>query len=156
MNWEVIAIVSQVASAFAIVITLVYLASENRQSNSAAAINTTIKGTELASHWRAMLVNDAGLADALARANADDIISPAESLRLNIFFDDLFILAGAIEANGVRSGALHGVRANVAYVHSVFQENPSMIPRWQSRQSWMELFAPDFARTLNKKLVQDA
>ena len=42
MNWEVIGIVSQVASAFAVVVTLVYLASQNSQANAAAATATTI------------------------------------------------------------------------------------------------------------------
>lgn len=52
MNWEVIGIVSEVASAFAIVVTLIYLAAQNKLANIAAASDTTIKGTELASHWR--------------------------------------------------------------------------------------------------------
>ena len=59
MNWETIGIASQVASAIAIVVTLAYFASQNRQSNIAAATGTTIKGTELASHWRSMLINNA-------------------------------------------------------------------------------------------------
>jgi hypothetical protein len=158
MNWEAVGIISQVASALAIVVTLIYLANQNKQTHVAAATDTTIKGTEIkgtemASHWRGMLVSDAGLAEALARANAGTSVEAAEKLRLNTFFDDLFILAGAIEASGIQSGALHGDSANVSYTLAVMGENPAMVPRWHQQGTWMNEFSPHFTRAVNEKLA---
>ena len=153
MNWEAVGIISQVASALAIVVTLIYLANQNKQTHVAAATDTTFKGTEMASHWRGMLVSDAGLAEALARANAGTAVDAAEKLRLNTFFDDLFILAGAVEASAIRSGALHGDSANVSYVLAVMGENPAMVPRWHHQGAWMNELSPIFTRAVNEKLA---
>ena len=109
MNWELIKLFSQVATALAVLATLAYLASQNKLASGAAASNATIRATELAGHWRGMVVNDAGLADALTKANADEGVTPGEQLRLNLLYDDLFILAGAAQEDSIRSGALHDI-----------------------------------------------
>ena len=153
MNWEIIGIVSEVASAFAIVVTLIYLAGQNRQANIMAATNTTTKGSEMFSHWRGMIVNNAALADALLRANANEKVSLSERLQLNHWFDDFFVVAGAVDASGRQSGALHDNQTVVDYAFMVFQENPSIISRWHHQRLWMEEMSPAFVASMNEKLV---
>jgi hypothetical protein len=155
MNWEAVGIISQVASALAIVVTLIYLANQNKQTHVAAATDTTIKGTEIASYWRGLLVSDAGLAEALARANVGTAVDAAEKLRLNMFFDDLFLIAGGIEASAIQWGALHGDSANVSYIPAVMGENPVMVPRWHHQGAWMKEFSPQFTKVVNEKLAKE-
>ena len=140
-------------SAIAIVFTLLYLAGQNRQANITAATSTTTKGVEMFSHWRDMIVNNAELADALVRANANENVSLTERLQLNHLFDDFFVVAGVVEASGMRAGALHGDQTVVEYALMVFRENPSIIPRWHHQRLWMDEISPAFVAAINEKLM---
>jgi hypothetical protein len=153
MNWEVIGIVSQVASAFAIVVTLIYLASQNSQANAAAASSTTINGTERASNWRHLLVNNGELVDALVRANANDIVSPAERVRLNHLFDDLFIFAAVIHADTLQSGALHALQVSVDYVMVIADDNPVAVSQWQRIREFANDVSPEFVEAMDQRLA---
>ena len=153
MNWEIIGIISQVASAFAIVVTLIYLASQNRQANAAAATSATITASEMASNWRYLMVNNGELVDALVRANANDIVSPAEQVRLNHLFDDLFIVAAVIHANTLQSGALHSLQVSVDYVMVIADDNPVAISQWQRIREFAIDVSPEFVEALDQRFI---
>ena len=153
MNWEIIGIVSQVAGAFAIVVTLIYLASQNSQANAAAATATTIDGTESASNWRHLLVNNGELVDALVRANANDTVSPVEQVRLNHLFDDLFIFAAVIYANMVQSGALHTLQVSTDYVMVIADDNPVAVSQWQRIREFAKDVSPEFVEAMDQRLA---
>jgi len=140
MNWEVIGITSQVAS-------------QNRQANITAATSTTTKGVEMFSHWRDMIVNNAELADALVRANANENVSPTERLQLNHLFDDLFILAAANHANTIQSGALHALQGSVDYVMVIANDNPVAVSQWLRIREFANDISPEFVEALDRRMA---
>ena len=153
MNWEVIGIVCQVASAIAIVVTLIYLASQNRQANVTAATSATVSGNEMASNWRAMLVTNADLADALARANTDMPVSPAERTQLNYLFDDLFILTAVNYAHGFQTGSVHAPKAPVDYALLIINDNAAAASQWRRIRQFLDDISPEFIVAVEARMA---
>ena len=69
MNWGAVAAISDFVAAGAIIITLVYLSVQVRDSHKTTKSHATFISADLASKWRSALTQDTEMAEIVAKAN---------------------------------------------------------------------------------------
>jgi len=90
MNWEIISVISELIGAFAVVISLMYLAVQIRSQNKQARLSALHEMSKEFREATAIFVSE-NMCDILVRANKDyNSISEAESLQLYILVTNLF------------------------------------------------------------------
>ena len=94
MNWEELAAIAEIASAVAVIVTLLYVAKEIHQNSRSLAITALRNTTEQWNEWSNMLASSPDLADIVARGNlSPESLSDSEALRygayIQAFFDNV-------------------------------------------------------------------
>ena len=91
MNWEAIGALGQVFGAVAVVVTLLYVAREVRQSGRSLSISALRDTTAQWNHWSEMIATSADLAAIVSKGNKSyDDLSESESLRYGAFVQSFF------------------------------------------------------------------
>ena len=91
MNWEAAGAIGEIVAAFAVVITLVYLAISIRQTARSISIAGLRDVTAQWNQWSEMLATSPELADVVARGNVDPAtLSASEALRYGAFIQSFF------------------------------------------------------------------
>jgi hypothetical protein len=86
MNWEAIAAVGEIAGALAVIITLVYLARQVRQSNRQDLISSFQHTQDLINQFLESTLASESMADIVVRGRASyEALSDAERLRFDHF-----------------------------------------------------------------------
>ncbi len=90
MNWDAIGAVGEITGAFAVVISLIYLALQIRSQNSQAKLSALHEMSRELRRTTAMFANKS-ISDIFVRANQDySSISEAESVQLIVLVTNLF------------------------------------------------------------------
>jgi len=91
LNWDAIGAIGEIIGAFAVVVTLLYLARDIRQNSRSLAITALRDTTAQWNHWSEMLASSVDLADVVARGNRDYAgLSESETLRYGAFVQSFF------------------------------------------------------------------
>ena len=87
MDWGAIAAVGEILGAVAVVVTLLYLAKQIRQSSKAVEVTALRDSTDHWNHWSELVASSPGLAEIVARGNrsydAARVIEVISSVRVN-------------------------------------------------------------------------
>ena len=154
MNWDAIGAISESLGALGVIASLIYLATQMRNSTIASAVEAKLTTTRFLTEFNRDLINDPELYDLWDRGGRDlDSLDRRESIRfsnlnLNAFW---FFSAGHYQK---RVGTLSD---------NDFYEMESIMAFWISRpgvkQWWTKYgrqrFNPDFVRYLNQKYLDD-
>ena len=155
MNWEAIGAVGEIVGAGAVVATLAYLSIQLRHARRASEAQGTLVTTEMASHWRNMLLQNSDLSDVLAKANAGEPLSDSESIRLYNLSDDLFIMCAVAHADNLFSGSLHDKSGSAEYLMRQFSANPSLVSEWHRLRDFTTLISDDFCKVIDERLAPE-
>lgn len=91
MNWTAIGATGELVGAFAVVITLIYLAISIRQNSKAISVAALRDVTAQWNQWSDMLASSSDLADVIARGNDDyGCLSPGEAMRYGAYIQSFF------------------------------------------------------------------
>jgi len=104
MDWVVVGVVAEIVGAVAVVITLIYLAIQVRDSNQQARIATTQDVVDQAARWKELIAADEKLAEVYSRGMADFIqLSDHERTRFDFLIRArLQIATGAVLARDAK------------------------------------------------------
>jgi hypothetical protein len=91
MNWEAISAVGEIVGALAVVVTLLFVARELRNSHKALSVSALRDTTAQWNQWSEMMATSSDLADIVARGNrAYESLNEAETLRYGAYVQTLF------------------------------------------------------------------
>jgi RNA polymerase-interacting CarD/CdnL/TRCF family regulator len=152
MNWEAIGAIGEIVGAFAVVVSLIYLALQIRHSRKAAEAQSTISTADMASRWRGMLLQNSDLSDTLAKANSNETLSPSERIKLHNLSDDLIVMCAVSHAHNSQSGSLHDISGAVEYLMRQIDENPALANEWRRLRSFTDLISKEFCQAVEKRL----
>ena len=109
MNWDAVGAIAAIVGAFAVVVTLIYVAIQIRQHTRATKLSTAQNVSRDLRDALAVIANDIAMAEIHLKAlNAVDTLSPAERHRFYIYMNNLYKsyenayyqnLSGALEAH---------------------------------------------------------
>ena len=86
MNWEAIGAIGEIVGAIAVVITLLYLASQTRQNTKATHAQATASVAAEMEKNMLSIANDGFLAEAYEKAINRERLSPQEAIRLGFWW----------------------------------------------------------------------
>ncbi len=86
MNWEAIGAIGEIVGAVAVVITLLYLASQTRQNTKATHAQATASVASEMEQCLLTIANDGYLAEAYHKAMKREDLSELESIRLGFWW----------------------------------------------------------------------
>ncbi len=146
----------------AVLVTLVYLAVQTRQTRAAAeetakfaSVGGSLASVERYGHWREMVLRDPNLADLLVKANQGTETSESEGLRLSLVFDELFFV-GAVGFVQGTSGSTAHTPLDVDYLVAFLRKNPCGIPEWERLKEMARTVSPDFVSSIDEGLGASA
>ena len=157
MNWEAIGAIGELIGAIAVVITLVFLALQVRQSNytmgesnrleRAAAID---RHADSISRWRGRLMENADLATIWLTAYNDGDLSEIEILRLNNLWVD-FVNTQRANYGRAKTVGDQGL-ARQAVVSVVAEVTASVIFKtlWERTHFMVGLASPEFVKEVDR------
>ncbi len=149
MNWEAIGAIAEILGATAVVVTLLYLASQTRQTRTAVESAANLGTVEAHSRYRQALMVNADLADLLARANANPEISEGDQIRLQMLFDDVFLAC----AMGILTRASDKTpRTDIQFLTEFLTNNPYGVVAWNKKRNEMHEIVPEFCAEIDRHI----
>ena len=137
INWDAIGAFGEIFGATAVVISLLYLASQTRQGRIAAqetakyaGLQATHSMLDLYFDWRRTLFSNPEYPEIIAKANANENLTDAEKLTLGFIFHDLFFGAAYSYVSASTGGSVHEEKADVEYIVWILQTNPCALIEW--------------------------
>ena len=130
MNWEAIAAIGEIVGAIAVVATLIYLAIQIRTARISAASAATYSAMEGYSRWRANILQNSDIANAVAKANQYETLNEREQFQLRTLADELFILVAVGATETEKWGSINRQSVDLEYLKVVFEENPGLVQYW--------------------------
>lgn len=113
MNINELGSLGEFVSAIAVLITLIYLALQTRQSRIASQETAKFAGLEatyltfnLYFDWRRTLLSNPENIRIIAKANEGDELTGAEGLALGLLFHDLFFAGSYAFASSIAGGSI--------------------------------------------------
>ena len=94
INWDAIGAIGEIVGAIAVVATLTYLAIQIRTARADAASAVISSAMEGFSRWRANILQNFDIAEAIAKANQSGALDERQQVQLRTLADELFILVG--------------------------------------------------------------
>ncbi|HAJ76700.1 MAG: hypothetical protein QGG54_11650 [Gammaproteobacteria bacterium] len=151
MNWEAIGAIGELLSAFAVLITLLFLAVQVRHSNHTMAESNRLervavidRHADSVSRWRGLLMENPDLAQLWMKAREDKELDDSEKFLL----DNIFIDFNNIQrSNFVRANAVGEQDLGKQAVRSVLVElvqSETLMNMWEVMRPWNELGSPEF------------
>ena len=152
----------ELVGAVAVLVTLVYLSIQTRQSRIAA--QETAKFAELqATHslldlyfdWRNTLFSNPEHKEIVAKANLGSELDEAEKFALSLLFHDLFFAAAYSDANARAGGSIHETGVDVEYVLLLLKENPAILREWLRVKHMVSELNAEFVVQVDRSLEGD-
>lgn len=152
MNLDEIGAIGEIIGAVAVVLTLLYLASQTRQTRIAVESAANLGTVEAHGRFRQALVYNPDLTDLIAKANSDPNVSDGEKIRLRAFFDEVFLacVVGILTQTNQRTP-----RTDVEFLVEFLTENPCGIIEWKRKRTELQQLAPEFCRDVDSQLGID-
>lgn len=149
-------------SAVAVLVTLIYLALQTRQSRIAAQETAKFSGLQ-ATHsmldlyfdWRRTLFSDPDNIRIISKANEGGDLTSAEQLSLSLIFHDLFFAAAYSYASSVSGGSIHEQQGDVEYLVHILNENSSAIGEWRKIEHIVSRMGTDYVQIVNSKILPE-
>jgi hypothetical protein len=151
MNWDAVGAVGEVLGATAVIVTLLYLAVQTRQTRIAVENGGSVATNEAHSRFRLAIMENPELVAILAKANNGSELTDSELIQFRALNTELFLacVIGAITAND------ESPRTEVEYLIDFFELNPSSVKEWR-RQHYMNIqLAPRFCAEIDRRLDSD-
>jgi hypothetical protein len=154
MNWDAAGAIGEIVGAVAVVATLTYLAVQIRTARIGSASEATYSALEAYSRWRANILQNSDIAEAVAKANRAEALTDREQLQLRMLTDELFAIGavGASESEGW--GSLDRRAIDVEYLKVIFEENPGLVPHWHRYHRFATFISDDYARDVDELLTK--
>ncbi len=143
----------------AVLVTLVYLAVQTRQARAAAeqtarfaAEEHLVANVSAYAQWRDLAVSNPGIAEAMAKTNAGEELSEAESIQLGLVYEQLFVAGTVGHVSSQTSGSLQPDAVHGSYVASFLKKNPGGIREWDRMKAIVGPIAPEFAASVDREI----
>jgi len=153
MTIQEIGSIGELLGALAVLVTLIYLASQSRQTRIATQSTLLLSQAEAHARWRTALFSNPELAALLAAANDGVELSRADHIQLSSLYMELFISGAVGSYTGDQGG---GPRTETVHLLKLLQLYPSMISEWQEQRPVLEPLAPEFVAEVNLGLERNA
>ena len=154
-----LAAVGEAIGGLAVLVTLVYLSIQTRQTRIAA--EETAKFSSLRETYsivsmyvearRTLLAHS----DLITRANGGAELSEDEGFALSIVFHDLFYGAAYSYASASNSGSVHAEAGDIEYFTGILKSNPSALAEWDRIKENVELMGPGFVPLVESVLDEE-
>jgi hypothetical protein len=161
MSIQDLGAIGELIGAVAVIVTLVYLAIQTRQSRIAveqtakfAGLQATNSAMDNYTQWRALLLSDSRFSALLVKANNGSDLTEEQRIQLSAIFDELFLAGAFSYLSSHTSGSLHPTTADVDYLTSYLGENPSGLREWQRMRFTVEKISPEFAVAMDRSLEE--
>lgn len=154
MNWEAIGAVGEIVGAVAVVATLTYLAIQIRTARVDSASAATYSAIEGFSRWRANILQNSDVAEAVAKANRSETLTEREQVQLRTLADELFILVAVGATESEEWSKLDRKSIDMEYLKVVLEENPGLIPYWVRYQPIAAAVSEDYVTAVDA-LISD-
>ncbi len=146
MTIQEIGSIGELLGALAVLVTLIYLASQTRQTRIATQGASLLSQAEAHARWRTALLSNPKLAALLAAGNDGEELTHADNIQLSSLYMELFISGAVGSYTGKQSG---GPRTEIVHLLKLFQLYPCMISEWHEQKSVLEPLAPEFVPEVN-------
>ena len=160
MNWEAIGAIGEIIGAFAVVVTLFFLAMQLRQNaksvdesnrlQRAAAID---RHNDTISRWRGRLMTNSELAEIWMKARAGEQLTKVEQLRVHNCCIDFANTQRAKYARAKLVGEPGLCAIAVNSVASEIIESVWFTDTWRTTKKWMEHVSPEFMAEVEAEIA---
>ena len=154
MNWEAISAVGEIVGAIAVVATLAYLAIQIRTARVDAASAATYSAMEGYSRWRANILQNSDIADAVAKANQSETLNEREQVQLRTLADELFILVAVGATQSEKWGPIDRESVDFEYLKVVFEENPGLAQYWGRYRRTAATVSEKYVKAVDDLLIE--
>ena len=151
--------ISEVVGAIAVVVTLLYLAIQTRQSRIAteqtvdlARVQATVSVGEAYSRWRNLIASNPDLVIVIAKANSGQDLTEVEKTQVSEAFEERIVASWISFASTYASGAAHSTAADIDYLVEFFRKNPAALEDWNRMRMVTEAGSPEFVSAVDAKL----
>ncbi len=159
MNWEIASAIAEITGTIAVIVTLIYLAVQTRQSRIAveqtadsAKLQATLSVVEIYSRWRNLMVSNPDVVNAITKANNGEDLTGVEKTQISAAFEERIVASWMSFASTFGSGSLHSSSADIDYLVQYFRDNPAAVEHWNKMRMVVELSFPEFASAVDAKL----
>ncbi|MGR8950542.1 MAG: hypothetical protein ACU84Q_21060 [Gammaproteobacteria bacterium] len=159
MTVQDIAAISETIGAAAVVVTLIYLAVQTRQSRIAAEqsvnlakVQATSSVAEAYSRWRTLVATNPALVGVIAKANSGGALTEVEKIQISQAFEERIVASWISFASTYASGAVHSTDADIDYLVEFFRINPAALIHWNRMRMVTEAGSPEFVYAVDAKL----
>ena len=148
MNWEAISAIGQLVGALAVVISLIYLASEVRSSARAARLASERSLVEMLIRFAQQVAEHPHLSELFYRGIHDfESLEGAERMRFSALMDQLFRLYEETYYGQSEGHVAARIWRQAEAPLRDFSAYPGVQAWWRSRSHW---FSEDFANLVNQ------
>ena len=148
-------------SAIAVLVTLVYLAIQTRQSRIAAEetasfarLNHTHGLVTLYSWWRQTILNNPDISDALLLASKKEQLSEEQKHRLSTLFEEFFFTAVFSYESQVSGGSIvidaESTSPDIAYLEMILRKYPIAVNEYQRLRNKGLQYGPNFVSLVDR------
>ena len=154
MNWEAIGVIAEVVGAVAVVATLTYLAVQIRTARIDAASTATYSAMEGYSRWRASILQNTDIAEAIAKSNRSETLNECEQVQLRALADELFILVAVGATETEKWGPLDRESIDFEYLRVIFEENPGLVKFWDRYRDIGAAVSEEFVKAVDDLIIE--
>jgi len=154
MNWEAIGVIAEVVGAVAVVATLTYLAVQIRTARIGAASAATYSAMEGYSRWRANILQNTDIAEAIAKANQSEALNEREQVQLRTLADELFILVAVGATETEKWSPLDRESIDFEYLRVIFEENPGLVNYWDRYRHIGATVSEEYAKAVDDLIIE--
>jgi len=154
MNWEAIGVVTEVVGAIAVVATLTYLAVQIRTARIGAASAATYSAMEGYSRWRANILQNTDIAEAIAKANQSETLNEREQVQLRALADELFVVVAVGATETEKWSPLDRESIDFEYLRVIFEENPGLVNYWDRYRRIGATISEEFVKAVDDLIIE--
>ena len=144
-------------SAFAVFITLIYLAIQTRLTRKAAEVSAKFASQEalravpeMYARYRTLTATPE-LAEIVVKARTQEL-DETERLLFSTIFEELIYVSATSYQSANQDASGHDNNGDVEFVYSIFRSNPLALEVWSEHSHIAEAISPDFVLKLSNKL----
>jgi len=159
MTIEYLGAISEMIGAVAVIVTLIYLAIQTRQSRIAAQqsvnlakVQATGSVAEAYSRWRNLIATNPELIGVIAKANSGQELTEIETIQISQAFEERIVASWISFASTYASGAVHSTDADIDYLVEFFRHNPAAVKDWNRMRIVTEAGSPEFVSAVDAKI----
>ena len=153
----------EVIGAVAVLVTLIYLSLQTRQARLAAEetakfaqIQATHSVVDVYARWRAHIIGNPSLAEALVKAKSGGSLDPEEEIAVVSLFQDLFFSSSFSYNVALTDGSFHDPAADVAYIVGMFETHPISRKIWEDIKDIVAGLGKEFVAAVDREVTRNA